>query len=343
MMDIYCIHPKVNGIDSFLEFTYLKGRISPDSLRWDPDSPSILIATEWIFYKRDLFRKFKSLYKKADLKIAWMGEAISADMNIFDYWVGFDCDKENDPRFIRILSPLDMYFRFISKKENDLQNLSDARNVLSGKSRFCNFLYSNAHAHHMRDDLFYALSSYKKVDSLGKHLNNVSIPGTGYGGHAGECVDLKSPYKFSIAAENACYNGYTSEKIFTSLIAHTIPIYWGNPSVDKDVNPECFINAAEFENLEAVAERVKEIDNDSALWCSIVSKPWLTPEQTAYHKQRSEDYFRKLSALLSGNAPAVVPEGYHIDLYRKHFFGGEYNFDHNIREKIISRLPHRFI
>lgn len=48
----------------------------------------------------------------------------------------------------------------------------------------------------MRDKLFYNLSEYKRVDSLGKHLNNVNTKGTGYLGHHKDCVTLKEPYKF---------------------------------------------------------------------------------------------------------------------------------------------------
>lgn len=340
MTDIYCIHPKVKDIESFLDLTCLKDHIEPDSLKWNPENPSILIVTEWVYYRKDLFTKFKDLYEKAGLKIAWMGEAISADLNLFDYWIGFDCDRDDDPRFIRLLSPLDMFHRFISSKENEPKDKFAADMVFSQKSGFCNFLYSNAHAHHMRDDLFYALNRYKKVDSLGKHLNNVAIPGTGYTGHASECVTLKSPYKFSIAAENACYNGYTSEKIITSLLAHTVPIYWGNPSVGMDVNPECFINVSDYENLNAVVNKVKEIDNNPDMWHEIISKPWFTQEQVDYHKLRSEKYYKKMSFILSGDAPKMAPEGYHIDLYRSNFFNGEYPFDRSLCKKTISRICH---
>ena len=45
---------------------------------------------------------------------------------------------------------------------------------------------------------------------------------------------MKKPYKFSIAFENAWYPGYTSEKIVTSMLAGTIPIYWGNPDISRE-------------------------------------------------------------------------------------------------------------
>ena len=50
-------------------------------------------------------------------------------------------------------------------------------------------------------------------------------------------VEQKSYYKFTIAAENAAFPGYTSEKLMTSFQAHSIPIYWGNRDVVDEFNP----------------------------------------------------------------------------------------------------------
>ncbi len=55
--------------------------------------------------------------------------------------------------------------------------------------------------------------------------------------------------------------GYTTEKLFDCFKAGTVPIYWGNPEITRDVNPKAFINCNDYENdFDAVIERVKEID-----------------------------------------------------------------------------------
>jgi len=327
---IFCIHPSVNDIPSFLQFTCMKDHFPEDSLRWDNCSPDVLFVTEQAFYRKRLFTEFKSLYGKSGIKVAWMGEAVSPDMNIFDYGIGFDSSRESDERFIRILSPLDMFHRFIRSRNNEIRDELAAGALLHAKERFCNFLYSNPCAHPMRDGLFHALEQYSKVDSLGRHLNNVGAPGTGWSGHAHECVGLKEPYRFSIAAENACYEGYTSEKIFTSLLAHTVPIYWGNPSIDMDVNPECFINASKFPDMDALVAYVREVDGDRDLWKSYVSREWLTKEQEEYHVQRSRKYRSGMEALLSGGRGRMTPEGYHVEMYRKQFFKDGFALDRSV-------------
>lgn len=49
---------------------------------------------------------------------------------------------------------------------------------------------------------------------------------TGYGWTDG-VVQMAMPYKFMIAFENSKIKGYSTEKIFNALYAHTIPIYFG--------------------------------------------------------------------------------------------------------------------
>lgn len=339
MTGIFCIHPCVHDVESFLKFAKL-GNV--DGLVWNDKAPDVLIATEWIYYKKKYFRLFRSLYRKSGIKVALLGEAIEGDYNIFDYVIGFSDDREDDPRYIRILSPFDFYTSFLPEKKNTLTPDSAAL-LLKTKHKFCNFLYTNANAHPMRDALFYKLSEYKRVDSLGKHLNNVAFPGTGYGnGHASDCIALKSPYKFSIAAENACFKGYTTEKVYTSLIAHTIPVYWGNPAILDDVNPECIVVA---DNLDEALERVRAIDADDKLWAQMASQPWRTPEQEKAQDERTSAYMEKFCRILQGKAGRMLAEGYHTGLYRTNFFFGRYPFDGSGTRKlrrIITKIAERW-
>ena len=324
MTKVYMLHPMTKDILSFFSFLrlpFIEGCI------WDEDNPDILFASEWIYYKYKYFEQFRVLYDKAKLRVIFLSEAIEPDWNIFDYAIGFDNRLHYDERFIRILSPIDMYRGFISSSVNGIDTIDNAKNILQTKSRFCNFLYSNPEAHPMRDKLFYALSTYKHVDSLGMHLNNVETKGTGYEGHREECISLKSPYKFSIAAENAAYKGYTSEKIFTSLEAHTVPIYFGNPDIIEDVNPDAFINVNDFESLESLIEHIRMIDENDDLWCKMISSPWLTSQQRMYHNQRTLDYHTKMRRLLNEKIVSKLAVGYHVGNYRRHFFDGDFIFE----------------
>ena len=68
----------------------------------------------------------------------------------------------------------------------------------------------------------------------GRFLNNV-------GGPVVNKIEFLSSYKFSIAMENSNGDGYVSEKIYDSLISGTIPIYYGDFTVDEYINPKAFI------------------------------------------------------------------------------------------------------
>ena len=331
-MKIYCIHPAVSSIETLRSFL---GVEVPGDAQWDSSAPDVLIASEWIYYKRKYFREFERLYNRSGVRVAYLGEALEPDFNVFDYAVGFSNRHGGDERFIRLAPPLEMYWRFFPPE------IPGSPSVMPGSTghlhplghpaeptAFCNFLYSNAEAHPMRDALFYSISEYKRVDSLGRHLNNTGRGGTGYGGgHAAESVLLRQGYKFSIAAENAEFPGYTSEKIFCALAARTVPIYWGNPDICEDVNPAAFISVRDYPDNKALIERIKQIDCDDSLWLEMVLQPWRTPQQEAAHNARSAAYREFFERLFEGRLGRTAPEGFHAGRYRQWFLQGRYSFD----------------
>lgn len=135
------------------------------------------------------------------------------------------------------------------------------KSVDTDKTKFCNFLYSNPHCS-TRNEFFRKLSEYKKVDAGGSLFNNVDrVP-------YGKEIEWMSDYKFSIAFENREREGYTTEKIVQAFLADTVPIYWGNPRVDEDFNPDAFINAYDFDNFDELSSYVKMVDHSDILYKS---------------------------------------------------------------------------
>jgi hypothetical protein len=137
--------------------------------------------------------------------------------------------------------------------------------VRSRVDRFCNFIFSNERAKE-RIDFFHKLNARKPVDSCGRLLNNI-------GGPIKNKKDYLARCKFTIAFENESHPGYATEKIIEPLLMGSIPIYWGDPHIEEDFNPECFINVHKFDNIDKVIERVMEIDRDDNLWKSYVTAP----------------------------------------------------------------------
>lgn len=320
-IEIYAIHPGINDLQDMLGIVGLYGLEKKFEFVWNKYNPQYLIVSEHIYYKKKFFKQLCKYKKKGVITIFWPGECIFPDMNIFDYAICWDSKLVMNDRIVRIM-PTDVMSACFKVAGRQEINYEEAYKIVKTKKKFCNFIYSNPDAYPMRDRLYYKISEYKHVDSLGKHLNNVKEKGTGFIGHFQEATILKDDYKFSIAAENARYNGYTSEKIFTSLQAHTIPIYWGNPDIADDFNENAFINVNRYDSLDEVMEEIKRIDNSDELWCQMVSEPWQTDEQKEKSKIRMGNYLSFFEKIFSQPYEEAerIPQGYHPSRYKRWFY-----------------------
>ena len=121
-------------------------------------------------------------------------------------------------------------------------------------------------ANFARRDFFELVNTYKKVDSGGKYLNNI-----------GYCIenkyDFQMNYKFSIAFENSSTSGYTTEKIIQAFAAKTVPIYWGNPVISEEFNPDSFINCHQYTSFADVLEKIIEVDSNEKLYLKMLKGP----------------------------------------------------------------------
>ena len=316
------IHPYINSLDEMISYLRIDVLKIKYYFEWCPNTPDYLVVSEHIYINKKCNILFKKLAYNNPVTIFCAGEAETPDFNIFDYAVSFDSDLKNGDRHTQLPPPFVFFSGFMTINKIMIQNTVEAKSCLQKKNKFCNFLYSNGNAHPNRDKLFYLLSKYKRVDSLGKHLNNMGNKPTGYIGHCHDCIPLKSPYKFSIASENAIFNGYTSEKILTSLAANTVPVYWGNPRVVYDINPKAFVNCFDYDTFDDVIERVREIDNNDDLWCDIVSQPWQTCEQKKRSDKRMENYISFFDNIFFQDLDDAkrTPQGTHPQYYKNYFF-----------------------
>lgn len=281
-----------------LALDYLK--ISLDQLKeyklvYDEETPDYLFVTEGMYFgydNKNVLKKFKKLYKTNPVTIFYSGECIEPDLNLFDYALVFDRDLKIGDRICRI--PTFQHFeKSLFTDKNEITNAVQAKKELKKKKYFCNFIYSNSRAFERRDQLFSLISKYKKVNSLGKYLNNFSIDDDKINSIKDwrrQSIEIKRLHKFTIASENASYNGYVSEKILTSLQGHSIPIYWGDKSIEEEINPKAFINANKYTD-EDLIKKIEEIDNDDELFCKMIAEPWQTAKQLQQRKLEEQKYY----------------------------------------------------
>ena len=93
-------------------------------------------------------------------------------------------------------------------------------------------------------------------------------------------------YRFTICFENSSYPGYTTEKIYESMISGSVPIYWGNKRISEEFNAESFINVHDYKNLDAVIEKIMDLENNPKMFFELLSQPWIIPQK---HKSFFEE------------------------------------------------------
>jgi hypothetical protein len=234
---------------------------------------------DYLFYS--VFGNNHFNYKNC-VKILYTGENKRPNFDECDYSLSFDyMDDERNLRF-----PLSAITLYETGNKDGFKKDIDFDKIKSEKTEFCNFIFSNPNAQ-LRNMLFQELSKYKRVDAGGRVLNNI-----GY--LVDDKLKFQSKYKFSIAFENSEYPGYTTEKLVHPKLVDSIPIYWGNPVVDKDWNTKSFINAYDFDNLLDLIDFIKEVDNNDDLWYKMLTEPHLNPSSKDINWKSFIDFFEKI-------------------------------------------------
>ena len=194
-----------------------------------------------------------------------------------------------DPRVLHV--PI---FAFDRSPEPLIRRETNWEAVRAGKTRFCALLSSYAdRTVSRRVRFFQALNRRRKVDSAGRALNNCGF--TGIPGHDAK-LEFYRPYRFVISFENKERLGWTTEKMYDPLAAHSIPIFWGDRQASHYFNPECFINAHDFSCEEDLAEYVLHVDDSPDLYLKYLrAAPFRDnrpPEE--FSRQRILDFFDRI-------------------------------------------------
>lgn len=99
---------------------------------------------------------------------------------------------------------------------------------------------------------------HKVISSLG---SKIDVFGNGYK-TIEEKEEALSKYKFSITIENSIQSGYWTEKIVDCFATKTVPLYWGDNSVNDHFNKEGIIY---FNSLEELNSLMSDIEANGDL------------------------------------------------------------------------------
>ena len=284
----------------------------------------------------------KHLKYEKGIKILFTGENLVPDFNLCDYAMGFHY-LEFEDRYLRF--PLYIYYQWY-------YNLIDTEHINLAKTlgneallqrKFCNFIYSNnLNADPIRDLFFHQLSKYRKVDSGGRHLNNI-------GGPVKNKMEFIKNYKFTIAFENSSVPGYTTEKLIEPILMRSLPVYYGNPLVHMDFLPGTFIN---FKNqsIEEVISEIIRLDQDDDQYLTVLKRSKFQPDNSLDNWEKKlieffETVFSQPIALASRRASYGFNHHYLTNMkLQSHLLAGKMRANalkSGVKDLIKKTIPNR--
>lgn len=211
------------------------------------------------------------------VKVVINAENLVPDFNAYDYAVA-STEMTLGDRYVRI--PWFVFYPYF----NDIRRRKTLPDQSLLDRKFCSFVVSNAEfGDPMRRMFFEELSKYKQVDSGGRYCNNV-------GGPVKDKLEFCRGYKFNIAFENCSYPGYTTEKVMEAYVAQTVPIYYGNPNVERDFFSESMIRVRSAEDIPRAIAEVIRLDQDDDAYMKMVTARCLTEGDPDVYEKRLEDF-----------------------------------------------------
>ncbi|WRD27938.1 fucosyltransferase [Helicobacter pylori] len=267
------------------------------TLHQNPDKPADIV------FGNPLGSARKILSYQNTKRVFYTGENEVPNFNLFDYAIGFD-ELDFRDRYLRM--PL-YYDRLHHKtesvndttapykiKDNSLYTLKKPSHhfkenhpnlcaVVNNESDplkrgFASFVASNPNAP-KRNAFYDALNSIEPVTGGGAVKNTL-----GY--NVKNKSEFLSQYKFNLCFENTQGYGYVTEKIIDAYFSHTIPIYWGSPSVAKDFNPKSFVNVCDFKDFNEAIDYVRYLHTHKNAYLDMLyENPLNTIDGKAYFYQ----------------------------------------------------------
>ncbi len=93
-------------------------------------------------------------------------------------------------------------------------------------------------------------------------------------------IKTMSLYKFSLCYENISkVRGYISEKIFDTIQAGSVPIYWGADNIGQYVDPAVFVDRRKFKSDEDLARYLKSITEEEYNKMILAGQKYLDSDQ----------------------------------------------------------------
>jgi hypothetical protein len=225
-------------------------------------------------------------------KLFWTGESVRADFRQCDY--ALTTFYENNPRHER----LPYYVAWLAGDPSSLmRDPGQGPRLARSREKFCGFAQNNGNPRRTRRrlEMRRLLNEYRPVDGCGRVCNTIGGPIAP--GKASKLAFLRN-YRFNLCFENRAFPGYTTEKLTDAYEAGCVPLYWGNPLVERDFNPRAFVNLHDFSDDAAFVAKVAELDHNEDARSALLSEPLMTGNQPNefFRLERYLDFFERILA-----------------------------------------------
>lgn len=116
-----------------------------------------------------------------------------------------------------------------------------------------------------------------------------------YRGPAESKVEVLGKHNFALCYENMIFKGWITEKIFDCFFAGTIPVYWGEPEIEKYVPPNCFIDRRKFKDYAQLYDFLKTLGPQEIRAYKQNAKAFLaSPAYFPFTKEAFVEHFRRI-------------------------------------------------
>jgi hypothetical protein len=265
------------------------------NLIFDEISPDIVFTGNDLSPDLIKYKNSKIIYYTGEPFLSWSGDI---NRNVIDKALTFF--NFEDSFFDRV--PLILHYNYEYYKNGYIDDyeflLNKRAKTTTVPTKFCSFVSrGDGYPCCPRKYFFEKLSSYKTVNSHGAYLNNseiIPIGDTSKFENSLFKVKCISNYKFNICFENSygCTkspidytyvndSGLLSEKIYEALLSNTVPIYWGNKDISKDLNTKSFVNYYDYDDFDSMIEKIIEIDNNDDLFLEYVNQDYVLDKRNS--------------------------------------------------------------
>ncbi|PHR56637.1 MAG: hypothetical protein COA43_13510 [Robiginitomaculum sp.] len=140
---------------------------------------------------------------------------------------------------------------FANKKVGVLSTFRETSRVIGGKERSLD---------NVRSHLALDLHKLDMADIVGRAWpDGVAGTSTRDRNWAGEKQIFLKDYNFCLCMENTCYEGYTSEKLWHSIEAHCLPIYYDTGSIYHTFPTDSFLDFSKMAGVDELSHMIRNM------------------------------------------------------------------------------------